>query len=353
MRRSLIELAKHPRVEPSDWDDAIGTLLHYAMWHDAAEWLRRQEAKSPGALSLPLLRARLLDGQGHAPEAIARLRETLDRAEQAGTSQDRDREVAAILHEFRFAPETEQLFRELARRQPGLWSGLAMWLARQGQIDSALAVCQQAAEQGKLFAAAMNAVHILMMTDPTGDQLQRVEALIATAVRAQPNSLDLQLLVALLRHAQGQPEESVRLFRELLDRGSEPLSTLNNLAWVLCEGLGRPDEAVQYVEQAIASYGLIPQLRDTRGVILTRRGRYDEAADDLLESTNVRSYASTATYLNLARACYMAGRHDDARAALQRINDGPFAIVLPSLKQQEYSRLVEELAREEKESSAR
>ena len=40
---------------------------------------------------------------------------------------------------------------------------------------------------------------------------------------------------------------------------------LNNMAWTLCEGLQRYDEALQRIDEAIRREGANPQFLDTRG----------------------------------------------------------------------------------------
>jgi predicted Zn-dependent protease len=172
-----------------------------------------------------------------------------------------------------------------------------------------------------------------------------VERWQATALPATPDSPELQFTVALFRQFQGRSAESVNLFRQLLANGADPLLCLNNLAWSTCEGLDSPAEALSYVQQAIDRFGLVPALLDTRGVILTNLGRYDQAIADLTESA-AHAQSPSAGYLKLARAYLVCGRKDAARAAKERIS--PNGTAAPALRQNqriEYEQLVAQLTK--------
>ena len=57
--------------------------------------------------------------------------------------------------------------------------------------------------------------------------------------------------------------------------------------------------------------GRAPQFLDTRGVILARLGRFQEAIADL--ELSVKAQPSPVTYFHLARAYFKAGKAEDFR----------------------------------------
>ncbi len=69
------------------------------------------------------------------------------------------------------------------------------------------------------------------------------------------------------------------------------------------------------MDKVIRQSGISPQTGDTRGVILTRLGRFDEAIAELERAT--RTDPSTIHYLHLSRALAGKGRAEEARKALQ------------------------------------
>jgi Tfp pilus assembly protein PilF len=254
-------------------------------------------------------------------------------------------ELAAALDGFRWSPAAEQLYRELVASHKRLAVNFATWLARRTRLDSALAVCQQFAEQGEFDTAVNLGVSFIGIADLSADQIALVEEWHIVALKAAPDSADVVLPLAMLRHFQGRSAESCELFRHLLKKRVNPFICLNNLAWVTCEGMGKPAEALAYVEQAITQFGPLPPLLDTRGVILTRLGRYDEAIADLVESANAQVQSPRTGNLKLARAYHLSGQQAAARAELEKINAA--SSITPALRQTqrvEYDWLVAQLA---------
>jgi predicted Zn-dependent protease len=92
---------------------------------------------------------------------------------------------------------------------------------------------------------------------------------------------------------------------------------LNNMAWTLCENLDQPAEALRRVDEAIQRVGRQPGLLDTRGVILTRLGKADDAVKDL-EGAAAGPRPTASSYFHLARAYALAGQAGKARDALGR-----------------------------------
>src|SRR5205823_1080120 len=153
-----------------------------------------------------------------------------------------------------------------------------------GHREEALEFCRAAAHVGPLEdlrEAGRVALDIATTSYGDRDALKGADAVLDTARRREPGADELLIMVAMLRHLQGRYEEEVRLYREVLDRRPENTLVLNNLAWALSEGLRRPAEALPYLDQLTRSAGRVAQVLDTRGVVLTRMGRVDEAIKDL------------------------------------------------------------------------
>ena len=65
---------------------------------------------------------------------------------------------------------------------------------------------------------------------------------------------------------------------------------LNNLAWVLSEGMNQPAAALEKIDELIKLKGSNVESLDTRGVILLRLGRAEEAVKDLEQVTQARTH---------------------------------------------------------------
>ena len=120
-------------------------------------------------------------------------------------------------------------------------------------------------------------------------------------------------LSATLAHLQGRFEDEIKAFQKVLELDPSNALCLNNMAWTLCQCLDRPQDALKLSEEAIRITGRIPVTCDTRGVVLTRLGRFDEAIADLEIAT--KALPSPSRYFHLARAYQKAGKPE-----LHRLN---------------------------------
>jgi tetratricopeptide (TPR) repeat protein len=143
--------------------------------------------------------------------------------------------------------------------------------------------------------------------------LERLEGLLAK----NPKDLPALLQVAMLRDSLDQPEQAAEAYRKLLEINPKFHPALNNLAYLYCERLGRPDEALELAKQARELAPKDPATADTLGWAAFRKGDYawaqpllEEAAQGLPDDPEVQYH------LGLVR--YMLGQEEAARAALQR-----------------------------------
>ena len=67
------------------------------------------------------------------------------------------------------------------------------------------------------------------------------------------------------------------------------------MAWTLSEDLNQPAEGLERMHHAIKRIGREPSLLDTRGVILTRLGKFDQAISDLEAAAQVSPSATAMT----------------------------------------------------------
>ena len=126
-----------------------------------------------------------------------------------------------------------------------------------------------------------------------------------------PKAFDVLILQAMIRHLQDRYEEEIALYREVQALNPPSVTYLNNMAWSLSEALNKPQEALTCIDLAIKRLSRAPQFLDTRGVILARLGRFEEAIADL--ELSVKVDPSPVTYFHLARAYFKAGKAEDFR----------------------------------------
>ena len=289
----------------------------------AAATLDRLAALSPGDPAEARLRARLVRLRARPEAAAEALRRAyLDRAAAPGAGA-LGREVFAQL--VRLKPpapaDAEAVARALADREPAAAWALATLEARRGRPTEALALCRAAVAVPNVSAAdlvgAADAA-LTVATAPGAAEADRDGAaeVVEAALARRGSTAELLLRAAFLAHERGRLAEEVARYRELLAREPRTPVALNNLALALSEGLGRPAEALPMLDAALVLAGRQPYLLGSRGVVLLRLGRADEAAKNLEEAA-ARAPSMLRDY-HLARAYNLQGRVEESRRARDR-----------------------------------
>ena len=204
---------------------------------------------------------------------------------------------------------------KLAERIAVKWPKDAYVLARtqlaDGKIAEAIKSCQIAIEAGEALESVRVATQIAILKKDDVATIQAVDDLDSAALAQAPKAPDVLIFIATLRHLQGRYDEEVALYRQALENVPSSYLFLNNMAWTLCEGLQRYDEALERIDDVIRRQGRASQFLDTRGVILARLGRFDEAIADLEQSVAWRPVGDA--YFHLARTYRQANKPEDYR----------------------------------------
>jgi tetratricopeptide (TPR) repeat protein len=281
-------------------------------------------ATTPADLIGVLLRARLLAARDRKAEAVSALRQAFDERQALPESAAIGRRLLGALLEVDPAAG-EEFARRLAGLDPKDQWLVAAALAREDRPDEALAALKDAIPKADEPSLPEIGQLVLGLVAPGGqprdaDHLARAEPLIDAIIARKPDAPELQTLKGYLRHFQQKYDPEVAVYQEILKRKPDEPTFLNNLAWSLCEGLGKPQEALPLIERAIGqAKAPLPQYLDTRGVILTRLDRLDEAVRDLEQAA--RGRPSPAILAHLARAYHKAGQAEKFEEVRQRLRD--------------------------------
>ena len=297
--------------------------LGAGLWDRAASSLDRLAELSPTDPAEPQFRARLVRMRTPAAEAPAAL-EALAKSRDGtpgGPALAREALAQLVLLGPPAGPAAGRVAEAIRARDPGRSWALARLREQAGRTDEALDLCQAAVDKGttddaREAAKVAAGVASAAKGTPAAD---RAAAVVEAARAKAPDDPGLTLTLAMIRGSQGRPADAADLYRELLKRNPENHAVLNNLAWTLCEGVGKPAEALPYIDDLIRRVGDDPHALDTRGVINTRLSKPAEAVADL--EAAVRAEPSPSRLFHLARAYRLAGRADDARGAARRARD--------------------------------
>ena len=275
--------------------------------YDAAEAVSaRLQSLAPDALPAVELRARLLAHRGKVDEAVALMEAVFAAREKAPEALVVGRGVMRVLEELHRPDAAERVGRKVASTGPAGSLALADFYARAGRDDDAAALIMAVGKAGDARDAGRAALGLASTHDADARWLARADELLGLALKGEPDSLELLQAQAYLRHLQGRHDDELKLYDAVLARNPGNFLFLNNMAWTLSENLNRPEEGLKRVDEALEKLGFEPHVVDTRGVILTRLGRYDEAIRALESAAAV--LPTGPVYYHLARACSKAGR---------------------------------------------
>ena len=193
-----------------------------------------------------------------------------------------------------------------------------------GKAHRALALSQTAVQANMTKAGTTSSDVILACriamdvvaaarTEPT--VLKQAEEIIETALQRLPETDELLVMKAMIAHIQSRFNEEEHLYRTVLSRKPRLEVALNNIAWLLSEGLHKPDEGLEKIDELIRLTNRNANNADTRGVILTRLGRLDQAIDEL--KWVVQADPSNIHYYHLARAYKKMGPDADFHKAFE------------------------------------
>jgi tetratricopeptide (TPR) repeat protein len=139
---------------------------------------------------------------------------------------------------------------------------------------------------------------------------------VTEALKRAPNSIRLTEALVDVHNYAGRRAEAVKLYRELLRRDGNHVVALNNLACLLAYEPGKAEEAQPLVEKAIGLAGRLPDLLDTRALVLLQAGQADRAIKDATEA--IARAPSAAGQFRLAQAQLQRGKRQEATAAFRK-----------------------------------
>jgi tetratricopeptide (TPR) repeat protein len=270
--------------------------------------LKKQPVQTAATIEL---QARLFHAQNQTKEAVTLLEKT---AEIDGISRAA---VAGVLEELgQFEKAETQL-----RKRPEDVLTLAQFLIRRGDPSKALAECNDAWSRCPPVAVAETCLAALAAMPPDASAVDRVAAHVDAARAKSPEDVSLLAALAAVRNFQGRFDQSIELYRSILEKDARQVTALNNLAWLLALKGGHADEALKLVESAVKISGPNPDLLDTRAVAyLAMTPPVAMAAVKDLKDV-VKDAPSPTAYFHLAQAQLQAGQRKEALDAWRKAND--------------------------------
>lgn len=182
---------------------------------------------------------------------------------------------------------------------------------RAGEVDKAVASYRKAIvleDTGPLAIRLFNARRRLGQTK---DALVQMQAWVNSK-----NNIAVRHVLASNYISIGQFDDAIRESETLLKTDGENPVLLNNLAWLYDQKNDK--RAVEIAERALAKAPKTPEIMDTVGWILTRKGDVKRAVELLQRAHEAAPKQGDIAY-HLAYALHKTGKSKEAKRALQRI----------------------------------
>jgi tetratricopeptide (TPR) repeat protein len=273
----------------------------------AEKELARLEKTDPKALPTIELKARILHAKGDDTAVDDLILGTFRARKAAPDALTTGINLLKLLMALKRPEAAERLGGDVAALSPRGKIAFAEFLAGRGKAKEAAAQLDAAAKSGGGAEAARAST--ALANELGGEWVGQADGLLSLALKSQPDSLDLLLAQAFLRHLKGDYKGEIAVYDGILSKNPTTYLFLNNMAWTLSEEMGRPQEGLQRVDEGIKRVGRLSHMVDTRGVILLRLGRDAEAIKDLEDAAAM--LPSAAICYHLARAYKKAGREAD------------------------------------------
>ena len=286
---------------------------------EAAEGeLQRLTSVDPDSLPVAELKARILAVRGKTAEGVAILEKAFGDRASSPDGIVVGRLMVGLLSNppLKDLDAAERVARKLGAINPRGRCLLAEILAGRGRLDEAAAEVAAAAAAGDTVAAAN--VVIGLAAKPNADKrwIDLADKMLAARSDSATSSPDLLMEVAMVQHLKADFTSEIATYQRILQSKPASFLFLNNMAWTLSESLQKPQDALKWIEEAIQKVGPLPQILDTRGVILTRLERYDDAVKDL--ETAAKGMNDPSVEFHLSRAYVKLGKNDAARTHRDR-----------------------------------
>lgn len=311
-RAEMVNLLRVHDKNPAYLGYFAAALIRHGQPAAAEPWVKQLESVSGESLGTIELRARIFLANKKHAETVKLINEFVTKRGKEATLGG-----AILFDSLNLPAEAEPLYRTFAREAKESTAPLALagFLARQHRLKEAFDIYEPLWKTCPPEAVARGAVASLRVGKFAASDARRVEQWLDTALAVHPQSIGLLLLKADLKQLREQFDEAASIYRGILARDVRNVIALNNLAFLISMRDSKDEESIRLIDAGLAITGPHPELLDTRGTILTRSGRTDEALADLQRS--ISDSPSPVKQFHLALALAKANRKAAASDARQ------------------------------------
>ena len=316
-RNELIAVTAAPNVPPAYMAMLVEKMIDHGEITAGRQWLSRLQKASPDSAITIALEAKLAIAENDRKLAADAARKLMPGGVVSGSEPGQLNAVAKLMEQLGFPKAADKVFSQFAELSPEGAVARVEFLGRQKRAQEAFDLLEARWDELSLERALSTAIQVARVQDDPKEWTSRLEPWFVKAKRIDPGSVIIQLMDAELLALNAKPEESEKIYRDLLGRSdidtTQKAIISNNLAFHLAKP-GSTAEARKLIDAAIDELGPLPDLLDTRGMIRMAAGESQDAVADfseaVLQPTDVK-------LLHLAWAQLEAGDTAAAKSSLE------------------------------------
>ena len=328
-RDQMEKLVNGGQCEPGYLVVYVRMLLDRGELNDAELWLDRLERVSNPEQTVGI-RAELLFRRKHWSEVPDFLDAYVNKAKAESTDQlNRVLLVAGLLDDFcgRLTAPTQrqqariyfekarERYESYVRKRPGSEMLLVGFDARRGKVEDALQGIERYGEKSAPQEVAAVVGAIVIRPETTSLQLKRLESIVVELLDKTHRPTPILIGLAEIQSARDRPQDSEKIYREILRKDPSDNRACNNLSMVLALQKTQLDEALDLINKTIQRAGPQGPFLDTRAVVSIARREPQRAIEDL--ELALAEKVTPVRLFHMAWACHESAMNDKAQEFLQ------------------------------------
>ncbi len=256
-----------------------------------------------------LVRALVLNAQGHREQAIALLEAYI----RQGDGDPCSARLMVILSDlYRFAGDLPAAITKIEQAaswypdDPFVFLASLRCLAAENNYDEVLKRYAERRKNKSDEPEVLQGVAAIMAYAKQVQYVREARLLYRQLTSLTPDYVNGYLGLGQVSYQLGELEDADQAYRQVLRLDPYHQQALNNLAWILGADGKRIDEAMELATKGVLRYPDDPHLLDTRGLLLFKRGKYEEARKDLEKAMSL--LGATAPPAERAHTLFTLGR---------------------------------------------
>jgi tetratricopeptide (TPR) repeat protein len=222
-----------------------------------------------------------------------------------------------------------------ARRDDRDVAALAIVLARQGRVENAVAIVGDerwsVSTASRARAAAIVGVNAVDLSAASKTSIMQI---VEEGVTTTNDDVAL-LLAAVEWYTKCQASSAaIEMLQRVVTLQPDNVVAANNLAMLLADEQCDFEQALEYIDNVLKQSGAVSEFLDTKGWILVRMNRAEEALPWLTKAADGSSSADPIAQLHLATAYLALGDRDHAQEYLELARAGQIRPELLNISEQ-------------------